>query len=59
MIKVFMRNLEFKIDLYLVRQITDRVVSGLILTKVFLKNLEFEVNLYLLRKILEDTEGYT
>ena len=47
-----MRNLEFKIDLYLVRQITDRVVSGLILTKVFLKNLKFEVNLYLLRKIL-------
>ena len=43
-------NLEFLIELYLVRQIphnTDRVVSGMILTKVLLENLEFEIELYL------------
>jgi len=50
--KVLLRNLEFEIKLYLVRQIpenTDRVVSRLILNKVLLRNIEFEIELYLVR----------
>ena len=49
---VLMRNLEFEIELYLVRQIpenTDSVVSGLILTMVLMRNLEFKIELYLVR----------
>jgi len=60
--KVLLRNLEFEIELYLVRQIpenTDRVVSGLILTKVLLRNLEFEIELYFVKQIPENTESYT
>jgi len=60
--KVLLRNLEFEIKLYLVRQIpenTDRVVSRLILTKVLLRNLEFEIELYLVKQIPKNTEGYT
>ena len=44
-----MRNLEFEIEVYLVKQIpenTDRVVSRFILNKVLLRNLEFEIELY-------------
>ena len=54
MTKVLLRNLEFEIELYLVRQIsenTDRVVSGLIFTKVLLRNLELEIELYLVKQI--------
>jgi len=62
LIKLLLSNLEFVIELYLVRQIpenTDRVVSGLILTKVLLSDLEFVIELYLVRQIPKDTEGYT
>ena len=46
LISVLLRNLEFKIELYLVKQITenkDRVVSRLILISVLLWNLEFKI----------------
>ena len=46
---VILRNLEFWIELYLVRQVlknTDRVLSGLILNKVLLESLEFEIEWY-------------
>ena len=62
LIKLLLSNLEFVIELYLVRQIpenTDRVVSCLILTKVLLSDLEFVIELYLVRQIPKDTEGYT
>ena len=60
--EVLLRNLEFEIELYLVKQIpenTDRVISGLILTKILLQNLEFEIELYLVIQIPENTVGYT
>ena len=59
---VLSQNLEFKIELYLVKQIpenTDRVVSRLILTSVLLQNIEFKIKLYLVKQIPENTEGYT
>ena len=43
---VLLRNLEFKIELYLVKLITentDRVLSRLILISVFLWNLELKI----------------
>jgi len=45
-----LRNLEFEIEFYLVKQIpenTDRVVSGGIMTSVLLWKLEFKIELYL------------
>ena len=59
MISVLLGNLEFKIELYLVKQIPeniDRVVSGLILTGVLLQNLEFKVELYLVKQIYKNTD---
>ena len=56
---VLLRNLAFKIELYLVKQIpenTDRVVSGLILTMVLLRNLAFKIELYLVKQIPENTD---
>ena len=58
MTSVLLRNIEFEIELYLVRQIpenTDRVVSRLMLTKVLLRNFEFGIELYLVRQIPEYT----
>ena len=46
--KVLLWNLEFRIELYLVKQIpenTDRVVSRLILTMVLLRNLELRIQI--------------
>ena len=60
MTKVLLRNLEFEIELYLVKQITentDRVVSGFILNKVLLRNIEFEIELYLVKQIPENTDS--
>ena len=57
--KGLLRNLEYEIELYLVKQIpenTDRVVSGYILTKGLLRNLEYEIELYLVKQIPENTE---
>ena len=62
MTKGLLRNLEYEIELYLVKQIpenTERVVSGLILTKELLRNLEHEIEMYLVKQIPENTEGYT
>ena len=61
MTMILLKNLEFEIDLYLVRKIpeyTDRVVSELILTKVLLRNLEFEIDLYLVRHLNIQIESY-
>ena len=58
MTSVLLRNIEFEIELYLVRQIpenTDRVVSRLMLTKGLLRNFEFGIELYLVRQIPEYT----
>ena len=51
---VLLRNLEFEIEFYLVKQIpeyTDRFVSGGIMTSVLLWKLEFKIELYLVIQI--------
>ena len=48
------RNLEFKIEWYLVKQIienTDRVVSGLIFTSLKLWNIDFKIEFNLVKQI--------
>ena len=56
---LLLRNLEFKIELYLVKQMPeniDRVVSGLILTSLLLRNLDFKIELYLVKQIPENID---